>query len=227
MSLSERKSNGIDVHTEGPGPHLFGAADYRSWIEDEIRGAVKAVLEEILEAEIAAHLGAAPGERSETRRGYRNGSYTRGLKTRVGELEITVPRDRDGTFRPGVFERYQRMESPLEEALLRAYLEGVSTRRMGDIAEALAGEGISAATISRLNGRLSERLQEWRERPLSGSASLPLPGRHRPRSALGRGQRAGERTGGDRSHARGLPRGAGLRGGVPGERRELARAAGA
>lgn len=169
MSLSDMQSNGIDVRTEGAGPHLFGAEDYRSWIEGEIRSAVKAVLEEILEAEIAAHLRAAPGERTEGRTGYRNGSYTRGLKTRVGELEITVPRDREGSFRPGVFERYQRMESPLEEALLRAYLEGVSTRRVGDIAEALAGEGISAATISRLNGRLSGRLQEWRERPLNGA----------------------------------------------------------
>jgi putative transposase len=169
MSLSERKSNGIDVRTEGPGPHLFGAEDYRGWIEEEIRGAVKAVLEEILEAEIAAHLGAAPGERTEARQGYRNGSYSRGLKTRVGDLEITVPRDRAGTFRPGVFERYHRMESPLEEALWKAYLEGISTRRVTDVAEALGGEGLSASSISRLNGRLSERLQEWRERPLSGA----------------------------------------------------------
>jgi transposase-like protein len=61
------------------------------------------------------------------------------------------------------------MESPLEEALLRAYLEGVSTRRVGDIAEALTGEGLSASGISRMGGRLSERLQEWRERPLRGS----------------------------------------------------------
>lgn len=163
------QSNTIDVHTEGAGPHLFAAEDYRSWIEEEIRGAVKAVLEEILASEIAAHLGAAPSERTEGRRGYRNGSYTRGLKTRVGELEVTVPRDRAGTFRPGVFERYQRMESPLEEALWRAYLEGISTRRVGDISEALAGEGLSASSISRLNGRLSERLQAWRERPLSGA----------------------------------------------------------
>jgi RHS repeat-associated protein len=147
MSLSDLQSNGIDVRTECLGPHLFGAADYRSWIEEEIRHAVKAVLEEVLDAEIAAHLGAAPGERTEGRTGYRNGSYTRGLKSRVGALEITVPRDRDGSFRPGVFERYSRMESPLEEALLRAYLEGVSTRRGGDIAEALAGEGISMETI--------------------------------------------------------------------------------
>lgn len=146
MSLSDMQSNGFDVRTEGAGRHLFGAADYRSWIEDEIRGAVRAVLEEIIEAEIAAHLGAAPGERTEERRGYRNGSYTGRLKSRVGELEVTVPRDRAGTFRPGVFERYQRMESPLEEALWRAYLEGVSTRAVGDIAEGLGGEGLSASS---------------------------------------------------------------------------------
>lgn len=163
------EGNTIDVQTEGPGPHLFGPEDYRSWIEAEIRNAVKAVLEEILEAEIASHLGAAPGQRTEARTGYRNGSYTRGLKSRVGELEIDVPRDRAGSFRSGVFERYRRMESPLEEALLRAYLEGVSTRRVGDLAEALGGEGLSASSISRLNGRLSERLREWRERALSGA----------------------------------------------------------
>jgi transposase-like protein len=169
MSLSRGKDNGIEVEVQGTGPHPFSPADYRGWIEEEIRGAVKAVLEEILEAEITTHLGAAPSERTEGRRGFRNGSYTRGLLSRVGALEIDVPRDRKGTFRPGVFERYRRMESPLEEALLRAYLEGVSTRRVGDIAEALVGEGISAATVSRLNGRLSERLQEWRERPLLGA----------------------------------------------------------
>lgn len=168
MSPSRGKDNEIGVAIEGQGPHLFGPDDYRGWIEVQIRDAVKAVLEEVLEAEIASHLGAAPGERTQARRGYRNGSYTRGLVTRVGELEITLPRDREGTFRPGVLERYRRMESPLEEALWRAYLEGVSTRRVGDIAEALAGQGMSASTISRLNGRLSERLAEWRERPLSG-----------------------------------------------------------
>ncbi len=169
MDLFAPKSNTLDVEIEGRGPHLFRPEDYRSWIEGQVRAAVKVVLEEILEAEIAAHLGAAPGERTEGREGYRNGSYTRGLVSRVGALEITVPRDREGSFRPGVFERYRRMESPLEEALLRAYLEGISTRRVGDIAEALSGEGLSASTVSRLNGRLSEQLQEWRERPLSGA----------------------------------------------------------
>lgn len=168
MSPSSMKDNPFGIETEGTGPHLFGPDDYRGWLEAQIRSAVRAVLEEVLEAEISEHLGAGPSERTEGRRGYRNGSYTRGLKTRVGEVELSVPRDRAGTFRPGVFERYRRMESPLEEALWKAYLEGVSTRRVGDIAEALGAEGLSASTISRLNGRLSERLAEWRERPLGG-----------------------------------------------------------
>lgn len=168
MSPSSTKDNQIGIEIEGQGPHLFGPDDYREWLEVQIRSAVRAVLEEVLEAEITAHLGAGPSERTQARRGYRNGSYTRGLKTRVGDLELSVPRDREGTFRPGVFERYRRMEAPLEEALWRAYLEGISTRRVGDIAKALAGQGLSAAAVSRLNGRLSERLAEWRERPLSG-----------------------------------------------------------
>ncbi len=225
MSLSDMQSNGIEVCTEGPGPHLFGAADYRSWIEDEIRSAVKAVLEEILEAEIAAHLGAAPGERTEARQGYRNGSYTRGLKTRVGALDITVPRDRDGSFRPGVFERYRRMESPLEEALLRAYLEGISTRRVGDIAEALGRGGPEC-----LDGEPAEWPPFGAAPGVAGAAALecvpvPLPGRHQPHGALGRRQRAGKRAGGDRGQRGGIPRSAGLRGRLPRIGGELARAA--
>ena len=168
MDPFSTKDSLTEVEIEGPGPHLFGPDDYRAWIEAQIRSAVKAVLEEVLEAELTAHVGAERSERTESRRGYRNGSYTRRLKTRVGEIEIAVPRDREGTFRPGVFERYRRMESPLEEALWRAYLDGISTRRVTDIAAALGGGGLSASTISRLNTRLSERLREWRERPLAG-----------------------------------------------------------
>lgn len=129
MSLYERRDNGVEVEVQGEGPHRLGGEEYRSWIEEEIRTAVRAALEEVLETEIASHLAAAPGERTEARHGYRSGRHTRNLKTRVGEIERSVPRDRDDGFTPGVFEKYRRMESPLEEALLRAYLEGVSTRR--------------------------------------------------------------------------------------------------
>ena len=158
----------IPAQSEGAGVRPMSPEEYRGWLDAQIRGAVKAVLEEVLEAQMAAHVAAARSERTGERKGYHNGRYTRRLKSRVGELDIEVPRDRAGTFRPKVFERYRRMERPLETALEQAYLEGLSTRRVGDIARALSGGGLSASGVSRLNARLGERLKAWRERPLEG-----------------------------------------------------------
>jgi hypothetical protein len=84
MDPFSTKDSLTEVEIEGPGPHLFGPDDYRAWMEAQIRSAVKAVLEEVLEAELTAHVGAERSERTESRRGYRNGSHTRRLKTRVG-----------------------------------------------------------------------------------------------------------------------------------------------
>lgn len=163
------QSNLSSPQREGAGARLLSPEEYRSWLDVQIREAVRAVLEEVLQSEISAHLAAAPSQRTGARTGYRNGHYLRRLQTRVGELELAVPRDRAGTFRPKVFQRYRRMEQPLEQALERAYLEGVSTRRVGDIARELTGGTLSASSMSRLNGRLAERLRAWRERPLEGS----------------------------------------------------------
>jgi transposase-like protein len=66
------------------------------------------VLNQILQSELSEHLRAEPEERTDSRRGYRNGSYKRKLTTRVGTLELEVPRDREGTFQTELFERYQR-----------------------------------------------------------------------------------------------------------------------
>lgn len=67
-------------------------------------------MNEILQAEMTEHLSAEPGEQTDDRRGYRNGSYERNLTTRIGSLKLEVPRDRDGTFQTNLFERYQRSE---------------------------------------------------------------------------------------------------------------------
>ena len=83
------------------------------------------VMNEILQAEMTKHLGAEPGERTDDRCGYRNGSYERELTTRIGSLKLEVPRDREGTFQTKLFERYQRSE----KALVRApYADGASRR---------------------------------------------------------------------------------------------------
>jgi len=142
--------------------------EFRALLEEEIRRQVKAVLEEVMLAEMAEQLGALPYERTERRRGLRNGSYFRGLDTRVGRVVLKVPRDREGKFRTQVFDRYQRVEGSLEEMLVEAYIQGISTRRIQELTEALCDLKRSPSAQSRLNHRIAEGLRRWRERPIVG-----------------------------------------------------------
>jgi len=131
-----------------------------------LRQLVEAALNRFLDAEIAEHLQAGPYERSEARSGYRNGYRARQLKTRVGTLTLAVPMDREGTFKTELFDRYQRSEKALVGALMEVYLEGVSTRRVKDVTEALCGTSFSRSTVSRLVGSLDADLAAWRDRRL-------------------------------------------------------------
>ena len=131
-----------------------------------LREIVEATLNRLLDTEISEHLQADPYERSEARTGYRNGYRPRQLKTRVGSLTLAVPMDREGTFRTELFERYQRSEKALVAGLMEMYLEGVSTRKVKDITEALCGTSFSKSTVSRLMGGLDRDLAAWRERRL-------------------------------------------------------------
>jgi putative transposase len=127
---------------------------------------VERVLQDLLEAEMSEHVGAAPYERTDERRGRRNGYKSRTLKTRVGTLNFLVPQDREGTFSPRLFARYQRNEKALVLALMEMYIEGVSTRKVKDITEELCGTSFSKSLVSRLAGELDSELQRWRTRPL-------------------------------------------------------------
>ena len=124
------------------------------------------ILNQILQAEMTEHLGAGPEERTDDRQGYRNGSYQRKLTTRVGRLELEVPRDREGTFQTALFQRYQRSEKALVLTLMQMVLQGVSTRRVKDITTELCGREFSKSTVSRLAEDLDEQVQAWAERPL-------------------------------------------------------------
>lgn len=88
---------------------------------------MEAVLNQLLEAQVTDHLKAVPYERSEERQGYRNGYRTREMKTRVGPLELQIPRVRDGGFSTEMFGRYQRSEQALVLALMEMVVNGVST----------------------------------------------------------------------------------------------------
>jgi putative transposase len=137
---------------------------------DFLREIVERVLQEVLEAEMTEHVGAVPHERTDTRKGHRNGHKPRTLRTRVGTLNLLVPQDREGTFSTRLFCRYQRNEKALVLALMEMYVEGVSTRKVKDVTEQLCGTTFSKSLISSLAGRLDAELEAWRSRPLEAKA---------------------------------------------------------
>ena len=133
---------------------------------DAMRILAQNVLNKTLEAQMDEHLGAQRYERAQERTGSRNGHYERQLTTRVGQLTLRVPRDRDGTFSTALFERYSRTERALVCALVEMVVQGVSTRKVKKVAEELCGKQFSKSTISRYAKELDEMVQAWRERRL-------------------------------------------------------------
>jgi putative transposase len=131
---------------------------------------VERVLQELLEAEMSEHIGAAPYERTGTRTGRRNGYKPRALRTRVGTLNLLVPQEREGTFSTRLFARYQRNEKALVLALMEMYVEGVSTRKVKNITEELCGTSFSKSLISSLAGSLDSELEAWRSRRLEATS---------------------------------------------------------
>ena len=123
-------------------------------------------LQAVLDAAMTETVGAGPGERTADRTGYRSGYYSRGLVTRIGKLELRVPRDREGRFSTELFDRYQRSEKALVSALAEMYVQGVSTRKVKAITEELCGHTFSASTISRINKSLEGLLRRFAQRQL-------------------------------------------------------------
>lgn len=131
------------------------------------RDAVRVVIEEVMREELKQLLGAAWGECTPKRKGYRNGTYTRDLATASGPIEdLEVPRDREGAFHTQVFDRYSRYEPQVAEGLTQMFVAGVSTQKVGEVTQTLMGVAPSASAVSRLNHSLTEQFEAWRERPL-------------------------------------------------------------
>ena len=131
-----------------------------------LRPLVQGLVQELLETEMEQCLGAGHYERTSERQGYRSGHYSRSLVTRVGKIELRVPQDREGRFRTEIFERYQRSEKALVAALAEMYVQGVSTRKVTEITEALCGQSFSASTVSRINKKLDSELEQFATRRL-------------------------------------------------------------
>ena len=137
--------------------------------DNPLRQMLELATQGALECEMSEHVGAKPYERSEGRTGYRNGHRVRILTTAVGDLNLLVPRDRDGTFQTSLFERYQRSDKAFVLALMEMYLKGVSTRKVADITEKLCGKCFSSQQVSKLVRELDRTILQWRQRPLEGN----------------------------------------------------------
>jgi transposase-like protein len=148
-------------------PAIAAVNELFSTRPDGLREIVRAVVQEMLEAEMTDALGAGKSERTGARLGYRSGYYARTLVTRVGKLELRVPQDRDGRFSTELFERYQRAEQALVATLAEMYVQGVSTRKVKAITEELCGHAFSASAVSAINKRLDESLDAFARRPLA------------------------------------------------------------
>lgn len=137
---------------------------------DALKVMLSQLVHEVLETEFARFVGAGKFERSPERRDVRNGYRTRRFTTRVGSLELRIPRDRAGQVQPSLFARYQRSEQALIAALAEMYIQGVSTRKVSTIVETLCGESISASQVSAITASLDASLAAGRQRPLTAKA---------------------------------------------------------
>lgn len=170
MPVSKHKptTSSLESSTsESATPSIPEQEEFRQYLRRLAISAVQVLLEQVMREELEQCLGTSWGECTPTRRGYRNGSYTRDLVTPTGRIEdLKVPRDRAGAFHTQVFERYSRYEPEVAEALTDMFVSGTSTQKVGKVAEKLLGVAPSASAVSRLNQALTEQYEAWRERQL-------------------------------------------------------------
>lgn len=140
----------------------------REHLDRKITESVEETLNGLLDAEADRLCGASRYERSDGRVDTRAGHYTRKLHTKAGEVNLKVPKLRSLPFETQIIERYRRRESSVEEALMEMYLAGVSVRRVEDITEALWGVKVSPSTVSDLNQKIYDQIEQWRMKPLEG-----------------------------------------------------------
>ena len=137
---------------------------------DFLREALRVLVEGIMDAEVSARIGAEYGERSPERVTQRNGYRSRAWDTRVGTMELHIPKLREGSYFPSLLEPRRRSELALLAVIQQAYVEGVSTRRVDDLIKALGCEGISKSQVSRICRELDVVVDGFMGRPLDGGA---------------------------------------------------------
>ena len=137
---------------------------------DFLREALRVLVEESMEAAVSLRIGTGYGERGPERVTQRNGYRSRAWDSRVGTMELQIPKLREGSYFPSLLEPRRRSERALLAVIQQAYVEGVSTRRVDDLVKALGCEGISKSQVSRICSELDEVVEDFLGRPLDGGS---------------------------------------------------------
>lgn len=145
----------------------FDEQAVRGELKELVRRTVEDTLNALLEEEADDLVKADRYERTAEREAYRAGHYERGLTTTSGQVTFKMPKLKGMRFATAIIERRKRRETSVEEAMIEMYLAGISTRRIEDVSEILWGASVSAATVSNLNEKALEAVEEWRSGPLT------------------------------------------------------------
>ena len=139
---------------------------YRMHFERGCQYVAKRVYNKILAVDFDSFINAGKHQRTGSRKGYGNGYRSRSLLTSVGQLDLTIPRDRNSEYQPELFDRYRRVDSSLENTIRAMFLQGVSTRKVGDMLDVLCGERLSASKVSTVVKELDQAVSDYANRPL-------------------------------------------------------------
>ena len=138
---------------------------------DVIREGLALVLQALIDAEATQHIGARPYERTEQRTAHRNGTRSRLLSTKAGDVELRIPKLREGSFFPALLEPRRRIDRALLAVIMEAYVHGTSTRKVDDLVKALGVDaGISKSEVSRICAELDGEVAAFRSRSLAHTA---------------------------------------------------------
>jgi transposase-like protein len=135
---------------------------------DVLREGIRVLSQALMESEVAGLIGAERHERTDARSGWRNGTRTRTWDTRMGTIELAIPKVKPGTYFPSLLQPRRRAEHALLAVVQEAYVHGVSTRKVDDLVKALGVDGISKSEVSRICSELDTAVAAFRTRPLTG-----------------------------------------------------------
>lgn len=135
-------------------------------IQDALKDLLSGTIQEMLEAEMDDHLGYDKYERS-SEPNYRNGTKSKGVRSKYGEFIVDVPQDRQSSFEPQVVPKRKKDISAIDDKIISMYAKGMTTRQISEIIEDIYGFEVSEGMVSDITDKLLPKIEEWKNRPLS------------------------------------------------------------